>query len=213
MAGAAPRLEAIARANRRLLDELGLPVFVSTPDLLLDVPEATWLPVVIAPAVWASGNSPFQRPRPVVAHAPSSGPVKGSELIDPVLRRLDDERLVEYRRVEHVPHSAMAELYKDADIVVDQLRIANYGVAACEAMAAGRLVVSHVSDFTRGVVRDLTGWDLPIVEADADSLEDVIRRAVADRDRSRARAARGPDFVSEIHDGRRSAGLLRAFLT
>jgi hypothetical protein len=213
MAGVAPVLEKVASENRRLLDRLGLPVFVSTPDLLLDVPTAHWLPVVVEPDAWATAIAPLDRQVPVVAHAPSSGPVKGSALIDPVLTALAAEGIIEYRRIEGVPFEAMPSVYRDADIVIDQVRLGDYGVAACEAMAAGRVVVGHVSSHARARVLESTGLALPVVEATADTLEDVIRAVIADRARHRALAERGPEFVRAVHDGRRSASVLEPFLT
>src|SRR5690606_40455222 len=107
--------------------------------------------------------------------------------------------LIEYRRVEGVPAGDMPRVYGEADVVLDQLRIGNYGVAACEAMAAGRVVVSHVSEVVREHAREAAGADLPILEATADSLEQVLLDVLADRDRARALAAQGPAFVRTLH--------------
>lgn len=207
-----PRLERAAAQNRQLLDRLELPVFVSTPDLLLDVPYARWLPVVVDPAAWATTTVPLQRLRPIVAHAPSKTVVKGTDLIDPILRKLEREGLIDYRRVHGVPADEIVDLYRSADVVLDQFRIGSYGVAACEAMAAGRLVVSHVTEQVRAHVRSTVGLDLPIVESDATGLETVLRGILTDRDRYRERAKQGSDFVGAVHDGRMSAEVLRPFL-
>ena len=102
----------------------------------------------------------------------------------------------------------MPEVYGTADIVLDQFALGIYGVAACEALAAGRIVVSHVGEFTRDAVRDRTGLRLPIIEARADRLDAVLRSVVAERERYRALAASGPEFVRTVHDGRRSAQVL-----
>jgi hypothetical protein len=212
LAGIARVLERTARRNRALLDRLACPVLVSTPDLLLDVPQATWLPVAVDPDAWSTQSSPLERSRPVVAHAPSSGSVKGSELIDPVLRRLDLEGVIEYRKVEGVPSARMPELYSEADIVLDQFRLGDYGVASCEAMAAGRVVIGHVSEHARTHVHSATGLSLPIVEATVGSLEDVLRAVLDDRERFRTIAAGGVDFVRAVHDGRRSAQVLEGVL-
>ncbi len=206
------RLERAAAANAALLERLGLPVFVSTPDLLIDVPGASWLPVVIQPEQWQTDTVPFERERPVVVHAPSTGWLKGSELIDATMMRLHDEGIVEYRRLRGVPHAAMPEAYRSADIVLDQFRIGGYGVAAVEALAAGRLVIGWVTEQVRGSVLDSTGRELPIVGARATELEESIRRLLADRDAARARAAAGPAFVRAVHDGALSARLLEPFL-
>lgn len=212
LADVAPVLENIASRNRRLLDKLGLPVLVSTPDLLLDVPYASWLPVVVDPDVWASDELPLRRSVPVVAHAPSSGSVKGSELIDPILKKLEGEGLIAYHRVEGVPFAEMPRVYKDADVVIDQLRLGDYGVAACEAMAAGRVVVGNVSPTARRFIADHTEHDLPIVQAAAHDLEEVLRGILSDRPRYEQVAASGEAFVRSVHDGTESAKVLEEFL-
>lgn len=208
------QLEATARENRALIDASGAPVFVSTPDLIEYVPEATWLPVVVDPARWQSAASDvLSRTRPVVVHAPSRAALKGSALIEPVVRRLHDEGLIEYREVRDVAASEMPAVYGASDIVLDQFSLGIYGVAACEAMASGRLVISHVSDFVRDQVRERTGRSLPILESTADGLEQLLRDVVAQRSSYAQRAAAGPEFVREVHDGRRSAEALAPFLS
>ncbi|MFF0338706.1 hypothetical protein [Kribbella sp. NPDC004875] len=207
------RLEPQARRHAELVESLGLPVFVSTVDLLDDVPNATWLPVAIDPARWQQSAQPlFAGPKPVVAHVPSNAKLKGTQEIDEVLNDLQDRGLVEYRRITGVPHHEMPAVIGAADIVVDQLHIGLYGVAAAEALAAGRIVVSYVGDAVRRRVRTLTGREVPIVEADPDTLGDVLAGLIADRDAAAERAAAGPGFVAELHDGRRSAEVLRSWL-
>ena len=209
-----PVLERQALELAARIDDFDGPVFVSTPDLLLDVRRARWLPVVVDAERWAAAGSrrPLEREVPVVAHAPSSSRIKGTELIEPVLESLAARGLLEYRRVEGVPAERMPEVYGEADVVLDQFRIGNYGVAACEAMAAGRLVISHVSELVRAKAREAAGRDLPILEATPDSLEAVLLEVLAERDRARALAAQGPAFVRTLHDGDRSAEVLAEFL-
>lgn len=196
-------LEEYASANRSLLSLVGAPVLVSTPDLLIDVPEASWLPLVIPPT-WFELNAgpPLLRERPVVVHVPSRAGLKGSELIEATMRRLHDEGLVTYERHENLPSARMPAVYGAADIVLDQFAIGNYGVAAGEAMAAGRLVVSHVSAQVRDHVASLGRGALPVVESRARDLERTLRDILADRSRARAIAAEGPAFVRALHDGR-----------
>jgi len=75
-------------------------------------------------------------------------------------------------------------------------------------MAAGRVIVGHVAKH----VRDLLPTELPIVEATPDTLGDVIEQLVADRSTARTAAAAGPQYVRELHDGRKSAEVLSSFL-
>ncbi len=191
-----------------LVEDFAGPCFVSTPDLLADVPGAVWLPVVVDVDRWASSRPVLERERPVVLHAPSRASLKGSDRVEEAVRPLVAEGLVEYRRLEGVRPEQMPDAVADADIVLDQFALGIYGVMAAEAMAAGRLVVSHVM----AQVRELCPLELPVVEAPPDRLTEVLRQVLRDRDEARATAARGPQYVREVHDGRRSARVLTEHL-
>lgn len=205
----AAKLQEVADRNRRLADGLGMPLFVSTPGLLDDLAEAAWCPVVIEAEAWRSTSTPFSLlRRPIVVHAPSSPMVKGTTLIEPVLHEMHEGGLIEYRRLENVRPEQMPAAIAQADVVLDQFRIGDYGVAACEAMAAGRIVVGHVSDDVRSRVEAATGWQLPIVEADVTSLASVLTAILDDPDTAVRAAGQGQRFVAAIHDGRRSAAVL-----
>src|SRR5690606_29041096 len=97
-----PVLEEQAAGLAARLGELAGRVLVSTPDLLIDVPGAAWLPVVVDVERWTSAGTavPLGREVPVVVHAPSNPHIKGSALIEPVLESLDARRLIDYRRIE-----------------------------------------------------------------------------------------------------------------
>lgn len=207
------QLEAIARRNRDVLAHVGGGmIFVSTPDLLIDVPEATWLPVVIDPSRWWADMPALTHPVPRVVHVPSNAWLKGSDKIEPVLTEMSRSGLIEYERIQGVPAARMPATYARADIVLDQFRIGTYGVGACEAMAAGRLVLGHVPDQVRDHVRTVSGLELPVVETTIESLEHVLEQALADRGRFAAIAATGPHFVGQLHDGSASAQVLAPFL-
>jgi hypothetical protein len=204
-------LERIAARNREWAAQLGADTFVSTPDLLDDVPAASWLPVVVDPQRWAAPVR-IPRARPVVVHAPSRAGLKGTDRIADALHRLHDEGVIEYREVRGVPSSRMPALYSEADIVLDQFLLGSYGVAACEAMAAGCAVIGHVSDDVRSIVESATGLRLPILQARAEEIEDVLRGVSADPARLPAASTAGPAFVRSVHDGALSASVLRPFL-
>jgi hypothetical protein len=203
------RPERVARENQNLLATSGRPVFVSTPDLLMDVPEAVWCPVVIDPAVWATDHSTRAEPGPLrVVHAPSSALIKGTHLIEPVLHRLHDRGIIEYRPIVGMPSSGMPEVFRSCDVVLDQFRIGSYGVAACEAMASGRTVIGHVVDEVRASVVASTSFELPVVEATPDTLEHVLVSIAENRAELAASRRAGLDFVRGVHDGRLSADVL-----
>lgn len=205
-----PRAEQLAARNIKLVTESGRPAFVSTPDLLVDLPHARWCPVVVDQARWAA---PERSDRPVgtplrVVHAPSVAAYKGTAMVLPILEKLQAEGLIEFRLIQGVPSAEMPGVFATADVMLDQFRAGSYGVAACEAMAAGCLAVGQVSAQVRDAVRSASGLDLPLLEADPESIEDVLR-GLAALPSLATHAARSIDFVHHVHDGRMAAQALR----
>lgn len=207
------RLERNARAQAALFAAFDGPTFVSTPDLLDYAPGATWCPTVVDPDAWASDTPVLTRPRPRVVHIPSRGRLKGSDHIDPELSDLDSRGVITYVRLEGVSHARVRDEVRAADVVVDQAVMGLYGVSALEGLAAGRLVLGFVGDRVRERVREATGLDVPIVEITPTSLRQSLAEVLDQPEEARVAATLGPAFVRAVHDGRRSARVLGAWLT
>ena len=207
-----PVLEHNASRNVEMLTGYDGYLFVSTPDLHDYLPHAAWCPVIVDPRAWATEKGVMERRVPIVVHAPSNDRIKGSDLVDPIVQGLADRGIVEYRRIVRVPPEKMPAVYRDADIVLDQFRVGSYGVAACEGMAAGRIVIGHVTPSVRRTVWEFTGLDLPIVEATPNTLEEVMLGLLEGRADAARTGLVGPAFVAEVHSGRRSAHVLAPFL-
>jgi hypothetical protein len=197
-----------ARRNFDLISTVRRPTFVSTPDLLLDVPWATWCPVVINLERFRMSHAPFTHARARVVHAASAPLQKGTHYIEPALRPLLTTGRVSLELITGRSSSEMPAVFADADIVIDQFRAGSYGVAACEAMASGRVVIGHVVKEVREIIRGAVDLELPIVEATPDTLHDVVVSLIEDPDRSRALAAAGRTFVERVHSGALSAEVL-----
>lgn len=187
-----------------------LPTFVSTPDLLLDIPEATWLPLATDVKSWRTNRPVLQRDVPVVLHMPSKRrpPIKGTEHIDRFLSELHDAGRIEYVSPLAVSHAEVRNLVWQSDVVVDQIMTGSYGVAAVEALAAGRLVIGNV----HADVRQLMIEAPPIVDASPRSLRDVMDQVLEERQRFSALAGEGPPYASRWHGGDESASVLGGFL-
>lgn len=196
--------------NREYATQLGMPLFVSTPDLLIDQPDAVWLPLRVDLRAWATDKPLFERKVPRVLHLPSrrTPPIKGTQYVEPVMKKLADEGLLEYVSPEMVPHAQMPALVHSCDIVVDQILSGFYGVAAVEAMAAGRVVIGRVAPD----VSALMPQGPEIVDADPETLEDVLREVLMNQDAARSQAERNLEFVGKWHDGRATANALARFL-
>lgn len=200
------RLDTATTRLRRHLDGIGLPVFVTTPDLLQDV-AATWLPVVIDTEAWAGLRPAFDHERPVVLHLPSNGLLKGTDYVDEVLSAMEAEGEIAYLRPTGAtqPHE-VATLIERSDVVVDGIVLGAYGVMSCQALAAGRLAVANIQDL--GTLRS----GCPIIDADPSNLGDALRNVLRDRAAWEPRIAEGRAYVRAHHDGAMTASILSEFL-
>lgn len=196
------KLQASVEVPRQKLTDFDVPMFVTTLDLLDDVPNAMWLPQVLDVEEWRSGPRILERSCPVVLHAPSrTGSIKGSHWVDDVCQPLHEAGLIDYRRLRGVPFAEMPTRIREADIVIDQLALGSYGVLALQAMASERLVIGHVSERVRGRLDE----PIPVLQAEPPELRRVLEEALAARDWARAFARTGRDYVCRYHGGDESA--------
>lgn len=203
------RLQRVSDRNRAIMLASGVPLFVPTPELIADLPGALWCPNVVDVDRWEKAAMPLGvRPVPIVVHAPTNAWIKGSDLIAPFVERLHNAGRIEYSTLSGIPVSDMPGVLGSADIVLEQFRLGIYSTTAIEAMAAGRVVVAHVAPSVRAHVRQVSGVEPPIVEADPGTLQEVLEGLIADRERMRRIGDEGRRFARAVHDGSLSARVL-----
>lgn len=203
-------LETIATENLAVYREFAVPAFVSTAGLKADLPQASLLGLVIDIEQYATTTVPLMREKIVATHVSSHSLLKATARLEPLLRRLEAEGWIEFRQYSGIPQDRVPGILSASDIVLDQFALGDYGVFACEGMAAGRLVLSHVSEHVREEIVERTGRELPIPETTLDNLEWRLRDIAAHRERYREIAERGTEFVKRIHGGAFSAQVLYA---
>lgn len=211
-------LQRRADRNRALIERLSLPTFVSTPDLLDDLPNAHWCPLVVDADEWdkvprrKTVAAQEDEPGAVrVAHIPSRSWLKGTEFIEPVLDELHAEHIIDSRLIYSVPRDEMPSVLAEVDVLVEQLTMGVYGTTSLEAIAAGCIAVAHVDTRMRSLIHSLTGQSAPVVEATPDSLREVLVGLSEDPDeRARIRAA-GTDYLETVHSGKLSAQVLNKY--
>lgn len=142
-----------------------------------------------------------QNLKPVIVHAPSNYVGKGSEYVVRAIKELEKKYDFRFILVQNKRQEEAIQLYREADIIVDQLFAQTYGVFALEAMALGKPVVAYISDEIRKTFPD----ELPIVNATIDSVEEVLGMLIADGKRRRELGIAGRKYVEEYHDYRKIA--------
>ncbi len=204
----------VERNQRTLQAYPEVPLFVSTPDQLVLYPQATWLPLCVDEQLFDRDVAPLMQHRnPVVLHIPTrrDPPIKGTHLIDPMLRSLAARGVIEYISPSAVSHLEMMRMMAKADVVIDQLLVGAYGVTSVEAMALGRVVVCAVSDEVRKLMPEAP----PIMPVSPDAFEATLLEVLEMLDDPAARpelTARGREFAKRWHDGRAAASALESFL-
>ena len=168
---------------------------VGSYDAIRWVPEAH----VIPPGIDLSRINPAppsDRARPVIVHAPSSRMKTGTEHVIAACDGLDADLQI----VEGLHHDEAFALYRDADIVVDQLNAGWYGLFAIECMALGKPVVTFLHDEAVRRTEEAFGVDVPLVSATAATLRERLRPLVADAAERRRVGAASRAYVERVHD-------------
>ena len=169
---------------------------VGSYDAIRWVPEAHVIPPGVDLTRIAEAPASGRR-RPVVVHAPSSRRRKGTDHVLEACSELD----VDLRIVEGMHHAAALELYRDADIVVDQLNAGWYGLFAIECMALGKPVVTFLHDEAVRRTEEAYGVEVPVVNATAATLGERLEELVALGADGRAELGRtSRAYVEQVHD-------------
>lgn len=178
-------------------------LFVSSP---IDLPFVT--DAIFHPRAIMLEEYPFVGPvrakEPLVVHAPSNRNTKGTSHLLRAVEQLRSEGVdFELKLVEGMPVEDVRKLMHDADILVDNLLLGDYGVAGIEAMALGKTVITRQDR----IVADTVGT-VPVLAADPDTIASVLRRAVRDDGLRRELAPKAREFVEKTHASRKVAEIL-----
>jgi hypothetical protein len=143
--------------------------------------------------------------RPLVVHAPTAPVCKGTPHVLAAVERLRAEGLpFDFRLIENLPHREAQALIAQADVVVDQVVLGDFGVLALEALAHGKPVIAWV----KPSIARLYPRDLPVVSADPDGLAEALRALIEDGARRQALGRAGRAYVEREHAPRVIAGRL-----
>ena len=175
-------------------------VFALNPDLMHVVEGAEFVPYAAVRPQAIESSPPKNSGKPVVLHAPTNRAVKGTEHVIAAMANLTPRFDVDFRLVENLPHAEAMELYRSADLVIDQLRVGWYGAFAVELMAMGKPVVAYLREQDLTFLPDEMAHDLPIVRATPSTVESVVAELLARPDRLRDIGARSRAYVEKWHD-------------
>lgn len=147
---------------------------------------------------WREGADARSGPVTVL-HAPNHRAIKGTEH---VLRAIDELRAegldVRLELIEGKPNAEVRSALARADVLVDQLLV-GYGLFAVEGMASGLPVISRTGWMPDEVARHPAMRELPIVDADVETVTERLRELASDPQRRARLGAEGRRFVERWH--------------
>lgn len=156
--------------------------------------------------IQVSRFSPAQKQRkiPKIVHAPSHREIKGTAIVEKVISELRDEGLAfDFQMIENVPHKAALELYRDCDIVIDQLNIPGGGKLCYETLAMSKVVLSNMAYENYNMhLPD----SCPVVDVNPETLKETLRSLITNVEMRDSIAQQSLAYTKEYHD----AGLVVA---
>jgi hypothetical protein len=180
-------------------------IFYLNPELGHEVAAGCFLPYANVDIHAIRPMETPQRKRLRVVHAPSDPLIKGTAKIAAVMERICSKRNVEFVLVQGKTHREAMEIYRSADLAIDQIFAGWYGGFAVELMAMGTPVAAYIREEDRQFVAPRMWRDIPIIRVDPDRLEEDLDAALADREQLREIGRRSALYVREWHDPQKIA--------
>jgi hypothetical protein len=167
-------------------------ILVSTPDLLELIPSAHYFPVLLDLDKFQSELDPIETAKKisgeiVILHCPTNATqnLKGTVHIEPVLEKIVAESKYNIRLIRPYKDKKgtytyttsryeLFKLFKEADIVIDQMVIGWYGLLSVEALAAGKQVICYVDEKLKRYLFPGS----PILLADINELEKTLTACI-----------------------------------
>jgi len=137
-----------------------------------------------------------QKKRPLILHAPTNPLFKGTLYVERAIDELRATHEFDYVRVEKMNHDQVIDLYKKADIIVDQILCGSYGLLSVESMALGKPVITYI----RPDLKDKFPADLPIISGNPDNVKERIKMLLEDAKLRKSIGEKGRKYVEKYHE-------------
>ena len=197
------------RVRRKSIDKMAKYVrhmWAVNPDLLHFLPKekSSFLPYSVI-----MENAPVETPDYakktfVIVHAPTSRSAKGSDIIIAAMEKIIQKygSIVDFRLIENIPHDQAVKIYREADLVIDQILIGWYGALAIEVMSMGKPVICRIADEDLQFIPKQMAEDVreAFVNVSPDDLEEVIGRCIEDRVFLKRKSEAAINYARTWHD-------------
>ena len=188
-------------------------IWAVNPDLLYFLPKdkSSFLPYLVNMDNMKIAKPDFRKNKLKVIHASTDRFAKGSEIILTAMEYIQKAKGcdVEVKFIEKIPHEQAINIYKQADLIIDQILIGWYGGFAVEAMSMGKPVICRIAEEDLHFIPKKMAIDVKdaFINANPANIKEVILRCIEDRlflkDKSEAaieyaRTWHNPNYVAGI---------------
>lgn len=191
-------------------------MFAVNPDLLNFLPEgAVFLPYAIDETKVEKKEKYEVKNLIKIVHAPTQRVCKGTdcvlEIVGQLMKKYPGQ--VELQLVEHVKHEEAMQLYREADLVIDQLRIGWYGGLAMETMCMGIPTVSYINEEDLHFIPSQMAKDCleTVINANENNLLDVLENIINNPQILYQRREASMEFVHKWHTAEYVASITKKY--
>ena len=189
-------------------------LFAVNPDLLHFLPASisSFLPYCVA--YWDEiAALPYQINREItVVHAPTDRVAKGTDTILAAIENLKRKYPLRIVLVERRSHAEALDMYRQADLVIDQVLVGWYGSVAVEAMKMGKPVAVYIREEDLSFIPEPMAKDLreAVIRIDPFSAEAVLEEYLQNPRLLSLKSEAGQAYVHRWHDPLYVASLTKA---
>ncbi len=131
-----------------------------------------------------------------IVHAPTNRNKKGTNYIFSTIKKLKEEGYkIEFILVEKKTNRETLEIFKTADIIIDDVLMGPYGIICIECMALGKPVLCRIDDKLIKYYHNL-----PIVNTPPDKIYENIKLLIDNPKLRKELGISGRKYVKENHD-------------
>ena len=140
-----------------------------------------------------------QSDEPLILHAPSSRPIKGTKYVLPAIKKLEREGCkFRFMLCENMRTEELKKKLAEAEIIIDQLLLPGYGLLGIEAMASGNAVLGSAIPGYNGFSEEM-----PIMTTTPDNIYENLKTVLEDQGLRAKLAKKGRKYVEKYHEYRK----------
>ncbi|MGD9036507.1 MAG: hypothetical protein PVF10_08120 [Syntrophobacterales bacterium] len=185
------------------------------PDLLHFLPKekASFLPYAVILDKSSPKKPTFDKKKLKVVHAATDRAAKGSDIIIAAMEQVKKTAAskVEFQVIENLPHQQATKVYREADLIIDQVLVGWYGGIAVEVMSMGKPVICRIEEEDLHFIPKQMAADLKdaFIQGEETNLKEVILRCIEDREFLQRKSEAGLDYARTWHDPKYVAGITK----